>query len=198
MGRGSRDDTPGLVRTEPTLSKRPVEIVPGRRIRHPRMGRPALPVAHLPMRWVRLDGLPNVDHRARRQPPRRRVDRRSRPETEGPLNAPHPRPRSGFIRSAKCRRCTPWPHAMPGRDLRVRYALVSSEPRSDAVGARATRRNSLLLRPIRRVWRGVCHRAVIGSNQTPDDDWPSMSSSSKFVASPGPPSLHQPADMISF
>ena len=51
--------------------------------------------------------------------------------------------------------------------------------------APATRRNSLLLRPIRRIRRGFCHRAVIRSIQTRDHDCPSMSSSSEFHSFPG-------------
>ena len=63
-------------------------------------------------------------------------------------------------------------------------ALISSESRSDAATARATRRNTLILRPIHTIRRGICHRAATGSNQTPDHDRHSMSSSSDFAASP--------------
>ena len=71
---------------------------------------------------------------------------------------------------------------------RVHCALVSSESRSDAVEARATRRNSSILYPIRRIRTGICHRAVIGSIPSPDHDWPSMSSSENLVACPEPAS----------
>ncbi len=64
---------------------------------------------------------------------------------------------------------------------RYLYALVTSESRSDAARTRTTRQNCLILRPIGRIRRAVCHRGVIGLIQTPSFDRPSMSSSSKFV-----------------
>ena len=56
---------------------------------------------------------------------------------------------------------------------------------SHAATARATPWNSSILHPLRRIERGICHRAITGSNQTLDPDWPSMSSSSDFLACPG-------------
>lgn len=70
-----------------------------------------------------------------------------------------------------------------------RHALVSSEPAFRCSEGRATRRNSLIVRPIRRIRRRFCHRAVVGSIQTPDHDRPPMFTSSKFVASPKRPSI---------
>ena len=64
------------------------------------------------------------------------------------------------------------------------HALISSETRSHTATARATRRNSSIFCPIRSIRRGIGHRAVTGSNQTPDHDWPCMSSSSNFGACP--------------
>ena len=79
------------------------------------------------------------------------------------------------------RRTAPGP-THEDRTFHVRIAAATSMPtfrqnlQFDTVRRRATRRNSSILRFARRNVRGVCHRAVIGSIQTPDHDWPSMRS----------------------
>ena len=103
---------------------------------------------------------------------------------------PHRAYRRGAQVRGEDQRCTPFPPptAVAISSRESRHALVSSESRPVAATACANRRNSLISRSIRRIKRAVCHRAVIGSILSPDHDWPSKSSSAKFVASRGPAS----------
>ena len=71
---------------------------------------------------------------------------------------------------------------------RYLYALISSESPIRCCEGRATRRNSSILRFVRRNMRRVCHRAVTGSNQPRDPDWPRLGlhSPSAWSTTPGP------------